>query len=63
MLLYLQQLLFQKPPVILKIVLKVGHECTLKKSTNEIKGKQEQNLMLLSEQILELVSEASKTSY
>ncbi len=31
-----------KPPVILKIVLEAGYECTLEESTNESKGKPEQ---------------------
>jgi hypothetical protein len=49
--------------VKVKIVPKAGHENTLEKSTNEIKGKMEQNLMRLSEQFLELLcifKEASK---
>jgi len=35
-------MLFRSPPVILKIVLKAGYECTLEKITNESKGKSEQ---------------------
>jgi hypothetical protein len=46
-----------------KIVPKAGYEYTLEKSTNESKGKMEQNWMWLSKQFLELVNifkEASK---
>jgi hypothetical protein len=34
--------LFEKPPVILKIIPKADHECALEKSTNESEGKPEQ---------------------
>jgi hypothetical protein len=34
--------LFRNPPVIQEIFPKAGYECTLEKSTNKSKGKQEQ---------------------
>jgi hypothetical protein len=46
---------FQEPPVTLKVVPKAGHECTLKKATNEREENPEQKLVRLSEQSLDLV--------
>jgi hypothetical protein len=56
--------LFRKPPVILKIVLKAGHECTLYTGENEPMREKEsrnRNLLRLSEQSLKLVFSKKQT--
>jgi hypothetical protein len=46
--------------VPLKVVPKAGYECTLEKSTNQSKGKPEQNFLMRRSEIVSFFKEANK---